>query len=386
MSLELVPNPDIPTARVDGVRIEYNPEFFESMTDPQRMGVLAHEVMHPALGHLFRREGRDPQRWNEAADYALNPLLLDAGLKLPSGVLVDSQYKGMTAEQIFSKLQCQPPQPQFGQGTPQDGSGSGGQGEGQPGSTNSSGATGTSKKRAKPGSGCPTGDFVDPPPGATGEDGTRTMDEHDWQVAMEQAAQAAKAAGRMPGSLMEVVANNRKPTVDWKGVLQQFVAQTVVTSQSWIRPNRRYVGRGMYLPGDLKENTGEIAVVIDTSGSISTKMLEEFVAEINEILTTIHPEKLHVINCDTKVTSHQEYTGYDSEVSLTVKGRGGTMFSPAFRWIEKKDINPTCLIYLTDLDNSDGKPKQPEYPVLWVTPGHITENPPFGEVVRIAAH
>ena len=61
-----------------------------------------HEVMHPALQHHVRRSGRDPRRWNEACDYVINPLLLDAGLSLPDGVLVDHRFRSMSAEQIYN--------------------------------------------------------------------------------------------------------------------------------------------------------------------------------------------------------------------------------------------------------------------------------------------
>ena len=86
----------------DGVSLYYNPEFVDTLNSATLAGVLAHEVMHPALQHHVRRSGRDPRRWNEACDYAINPLLLDAGLSLPEGVLVDHRFRGMSAEQIYN--------------------------------------------------------------------------------------------------------------------------------------------------------------------------------------------------------------------------------------------------------------------------------------------
>jgi predicted metal-dependent peptidase len=86
----------------DGVSLYFNPEFVDTLNSATLAGVLAHEVMHPALQHHVRRCGRDPRRWNEACDYAINPLLLDAGLSLPEGVLVDHRFRGMSAEQIYN--------------------------------------------------------------------------------------------------------------------------------------------------------------------------------------------------------------------------------------------------------------------------------------------
>ena len=92
----------ISTMATDGVSLYYNPEFVDTLNSATLAGVLAHEVMHPALQHHLRRSGRDPRRWNEACDYAINPLLLDAGLSLPDGVLVDHRFRGMSAEQIYN--------------------------------------------------------------------------------------------------------------------------------------------------------------------------------------------------------------------------------------------------------------------------------------------
>ena len=91
----------------DGVSLYYNPEFVETLNAATLAGTLAHEVMHPALHHHVRRSGRDPKRWNEACDYAINPLLVDAGLSLPEGVLLDNRFRGMSAEQIYNLLETE---------------------------------------------------------------------------------------------------------------------------------------------------------------------------------------------------------------------------------------------------------------------------------------
>jgi hypothetical protein len=106
-------NRSIATMATDGVSLYYNPEFVDTLNSATLAGVLAHEVMHPALQHHVRRSGRDPKRWNEACDYAINPLLLDAGLSLPDGVLVDHRFRGMSAEQIYN-LRDAEAQPQSG--------------------------------------------------------------------------------------------------------------------------------------------------------------------------------------------------------------------------------------------------------------------------------
>ena len=62
---------------------------------------VAHEVMHVANGHCWRQGARDPDRWNDACDYAINPIVLSAGLVLPKGALIDARYTGKSAEEIY---------------------------------------------------------------------------------------------------------------------------------------------------------------------------------------------------------------------------------------------------------------------------------------------
>ena len=97
----------IQTMATDGVSLYYNPEFVETLNAATLAGTLAHEVMHPALHHHVRRSGRDPKRWNMACDFAINPLLVDAGLSLPEGVLLDNRFRGMSAEQIYNLLESE---------------------------------------------------------------------------------------------------------------------------------------------------------------------------------------------------------------------------------------------------------------------------------------
>jgi predicted metal-dependent peptidase len=101
------PSLAVKTMATDGVSLLWNPEFVETLNAATLAGTLAHEVMHPALHHHLRRSERDPKRWNMACDYAINPLLIDAGLKLPEGVLVADRFRGMSAEQIYNLLESE---------------------------------------------------------------------------------------------------------------------------------------------------------------------------------------------------------------------------------------------------------------------------------------
>jgi predicted metal-dependent peptidase len=97
----------IETMATDGVSLFFNPKFVETLSTAELIGTLAHETMHPALQHHTRRGSRNPKRWNMACDYAINPLLVEAGLTLPKDVLLDHRFRGMSAERIYNLLEAE---------------------------------------------------------------------------------------------------------------------------------------------------------------------------------------------------------------------------------------------------------------------------------------
>jgi len=356
MNLRIVPNETIPTFDVDGTTMRYNPEFSDTLTDAELEGVIAHEVMHCALLHIYRRENRDTMLWNMAADYAINLELISSGLTLPEGCLLDHKYKGLPSEVIYSQLRQQmKPQPQQGQGQP----------------------TGTF-------SDAPQGEPEDgqgEPKQGQGQEQPKGMSEQDWKIAAEQAAKVAKAAGKLPASMERLLGDSRQSKTDWRAELREFLQQTIPSDYSWQSPNRRYIHQGIYLPGTVKEGFGTLAIAVDTSGSIYGETLNAFAAEISAIASELKPEKVTVLFCDAQIQTVQEF-GEGEEIKLEPKGGGGTMFSPVFEAIKAWEIQPVALLYFTDLECFD-VPEEQSYPTLWVTDLSVTREVPFGRSIRI---
>ena len=109
LRLKPIETEEVPTAGTDGKRLLYNPKFFLSLTGQQRVGLLAHEVMHVVFMHMVRLHERDPYLWNVAGDYVINLVVRDAGLQLPQTDLIDDKYANMTTDQIYAELQKNPP-------------------------------------------------------------------------------------------------------------------------------------------------------------------------------------------------------------------------------------------------------------------------------------
>lgn len=100
-NVEPVLSRKFPTMATDGKRHFFNPEFIDGLTQAELLGVQCHESEHDARHHGTRRAGRDPDKWNVACDYAINIDLIDEGLTLPKGALIDPRYRGMSAEDIY---------------------------------------------------------------------------------------------------------------------------------------------------------------------------------------------------------------------------------------------------------------------------------------------
>lgn len=380
MRLQLVADDSIETFNVNGTRIAYSPAAVESYTDAELAGIIAHEVLHCALLHPYRRGHRDPKLWNRACDFAINPEVLRSGLKLPADVLIDPQYDGLSTEVIYSKLKAEQNQPQpepdqDEQEQEQE------QEKDQPADEPEQEAPSTGDVEDAPADGQGNGDGAAQGQGQAEDDQPEPMSESDWKIAAEQANDVARGAGKLPGGVAEQVKAARKVAADWRTILREFVEHTIPSDYSWMHPNRRHIAQGLYLPGVSKENLGHIAVCVDTSGSISGRQLQNFAAELNSIVNECRAELVTVLYCDTQVQRTQEFSA-DEEIVLDAVGRGGTAFQPAFDAVSKWEQPPVAMLYFTDLDSYD-TPQQPEYPVLWVTDLAITREAPFGDVVRI---
>lgn len=366
MRLKMEPH-TCPTMETDGSTLRYNPEWITTIPDAELVAVMAHEVMHCALLHPYRRGGRDAQRWNRATDYAINADLKAAGFQLPADALLDPQYAGMGADVIYAKLAADPDddnqQPAPSTGTVQD-----------------------APKQDAPGQGQPDPNGT-PRPGQDAPAPGQAMTEEDWKIAAEQATAVSRKAGALPGDAARAAKAARQTPEDWRAILREFIEHTQPSDYSWAAPNRRFIADGLYLPGIVKENLGYIAVAVDTSGSINAAVLAAFAQELTEIVQEARPERVHVIYCDARVKGTQEFTPDDERVELEARGGGGTQFSPVFQHLAEQDTQPAALLYFTDLENGREQIEEPSaYPVLWVTGKNVTRPQPFGQIVRIDAH
>ena len=356
----------LPTMGVDGRHLFYNPEFVLGLEKEELIGVVCHEVIHCASKHHLRRNDRDPKLWNVATDYVVNGTVQESGFTLPEGGLINPQYAAMSEEAVYALLeQDLPNNPEL-------------------------------QKLLQPGDGGDGGDGSDP--GKCGgvlsprdEDGNEASlsqaelaaEARNWDMAVVQAAKVAKARGNCPAFAERLVQELTEPKANFHQLLQRFMDRQCKNDYSWFPPNRRHVGAGLYLPSVSGEGLGPVVVAVDTSGSMSDDDISVAAGAINAVLRDAHPEVVHVVYVDAKTAHAETFAEEDLPLTIHPKGGGGTRFTPAFDWVAEQHLDPSCMIYITDMYSNDFPTTAP-YPVLWArTKGHADTVPPFGTTVDL---
>ena len=216
-------------------------------------------------------------------------------------------------------------------------------------------------------------------------------EQRDLSRAIDEALrQGALVAGKTGGGKDRALEALLTPQVNWRDALREFVTSTCTGSDysTWRKPNRRYIGAGIYMPSGITEQIGEIVVAIDTSGSIAGRQLSAFLSEVKSIAETVHPEAIRILYWDTKVRRDERYEAHETQnIAQSTKpaGGGGTTVECVPAYIAEKQIKAQAVIVLTDgyLGGSWGNW---HCPVLWCVLDNENANPPVGKTVRIKSH
>ena len=437
--VEPVPSWKFPTMATDSVKHYFNPEFIASLSAKKVLGVQAHESEHDARHHSTRRNGRDPKRWNEACDYAINGDLIAEGFELPDGILFRKEFVGMAAEEIYRILTTEQQQEQDQQNgteapdsTQEDSSETTGNENSQGASEESaeqseeSEATAVSgsdsdsgenagnsaddssvgdeenpseqaagEPEAGNGSGDPTtetpsprscgqggfGEVLDAP----GTEAEKADLDAKWEVVARQAAALAKRQGTLPGHWESIIEQRKTPTQDWRAILREYIDAGARRVETWNRPNRRYAHSGMILPGNQRDGLNKVAFIIDTSGSMSDPVLEQIANEVQAAMDDGAINEVVTVYCDTRVNRVDRYVDGD-KVVFKAPGRGGTDMVPAFAWVEENDPDASLVVCCTDLyiGNPGPEPSAPALFCAWGDPRTIKQlgnSLPWGKVV-----
>ena len=322
----------------NGKTLFYNHAYIDALDVEQTQFALSREAMHCALLHFYRRSNRLKKRWQSACDFAVNPLLIDDGLKPTPDTIYHGEYDGMTAEEIYPLLQ-------------DDEEDAGGEGDSE------------QRQQAQ-----------------TLSQNEKEMLAVQWRQRLASAAQQAMQAGKLSAQMARLVDAFLQPKLPWRSLLAQHLSATARNDYSYTRPSNRR-GDPAVFPG-LRSEEVDLVVAVDTSGSIRENEIEQFFSEINAIKGQIRA-RITLLCCDVEIDTQCPlvFEAWDEfKFDAKISGGGGTDFRPVFSWLDRQDMKPDALVYFTDACGEFPE-LEPSYPTLWLAKGKAKV--PFGTRIQL---
>jgi predicted metal-dependent peptidase len=267
-----------PTAATDGRRFYYNHQFVDSLRPKEVEFLVGHEILHVVYDHMERRNDRDPQLHNIAADYAVNLDLVDqkvGELITTVPALYDRKYSGWSSEQIYDdlfnnakKINIQDLMDQLLDDHMDDDEGEGdGDGDGE----------GKGKRSGMP--------------KLTDEEKREIKDE--IRDAVLNAAKQCQA-GDLPAGVQRLINELTEPKLNWREILRLKVESCILADYSWLVPSRKGWELDAIMPGMVVDQQVDLCVALDMSGSIGEEEIRDFLSEINGIMTQFDGYRIHV--------------------------------------------------------------------------------------------
>jgi predicted metal-dependent peptidase len=344
---QVIAKPGSGTVSVDqNWRMRADPELTAGWTAAQLGSVLIHHVCHLLRTHSERAQAAgagpaDARAWVRAADAEINDDLVPAGLDLPGRPVLPHDLgasDGLLAEQYFGYAR---------RAQQASGRGAGALGGGKPG------RSGESE------SGETAGRWLDCGSGADGvpreDDGSGGLEGWQADLLRRQVAQEviahARQAGTVPGGLLRWATELLHPKVNWRRLLAAELRRAVAqvsgaVDYSYARPSRRSAVAGDVVLPALRRPVPDIAVVCDTSGSMTGELLAMVLAEVEGLLRTLGlARQVRILACDTAVAPARRVT---SARQVQLVGGGGTDMGTGIAAAVALRPRPAITVVLTD--------------------------------------
>jgi len=408
---------DLPyrTAATDGKNVFVDPEYFASLSDDERIFLIAHEVMHIKFMHMYRLNGKDGNRkdfqlWNEATDAIINANLERDGFTIKEGYVNRPEALQYSSEEFYEILlkereEQQMQNQQSGQGNSneeqQESSVEQGQDESQEGSELRGGDHSlweeAFEKQQQPKDEDKKNDSKSQPDEETqaAEDraGEKIDEKNEFiknrKEKVERFKQKREQAEReLRGDETSIQLGDvgeSKNSIDWRLLLRREIEKSET-----IWSQRRSIAENNYayrLEENEIEDEAETEVMIDVSGSVDLGLVKSFLRELKPIL---RESKLRV-GCFNEKFWGMVNIGSERDIDnfrIPMEARGHSAWTEdwdlAVRSFTKKpEINK---IVFTDGDPCPGTmPKEDlkRENVVWLVYGNEDFNPCCGKVIQI---
>ena len=356
----------LPTAGVSKQNINFqlaiNPEFWESLSEDHKLGLLKHELLHIAFNHLTTFSMfSDKKLANVAMDMEINQYIAKDWLP-EGGIDVDTYAPELDLDRragsryYYNKLK------QFQEEKDKNGTCGCGNMDGLLEDIENGDIADHSTWE----------EFQDMP-----EAEKKLIQKQLQKILSDAKEQTIKKQGTVPGEIEGVIIIEEivKAKFDWRGFVRRFtgVSTRVFTKKIRRKENKRFSEN----PGLKVKMRQHMLLGIDTSGSVSNNELKEFMNEIHHIYKC--GVEVTIVQCDTEIKSIEEYKG---KFDMTVKGRGGTYFDPVIEYFNANQKKYTSLVYFTDGESTAYV--KPRGHVLWVLSERSSLNDDLpGKVIKL---
>jgi predicted metal-dependent peptidase len=332
----------LPTAAVDGRNLYYNTQFFNAMSNKEIEFVIAHEILHMVFDHLGRRGDRNPMLYNIAADYIVNNTLVrDRIGEKPKIVdcFQDFKYDGWTSEAVYDELfkeaekNGQEMLEQLGEMLDEhlDMDENGADGDSDNGEEKDANGNNVSKKKPK-----------------FSKETLKEIKDEIKEATMA-AAQSA-GAGNVPAGVQRMIQELTEPKMNWRELLRQQIQSTIKNDYTFSRPGRKGWHTGAILPGMNFDETIDVCIALDMSGSIGNAQAKDFLGEIKGIMEEYKDYNIKLWCFDTDVYNEQDFSadGGEDLLDYEIYGGGGTDFMANWTYMKENDIQPKKFLMFTD--------------------------------------
>jgi len=345
--LELKINDDIEAFKSNGVTLECNSDYLDKLELSELEFVFANGAMHSTLAHESRKNNRSGWLWQMATDMAINDMLVENSLDMPYGAQYRKRFSGMYAEEIYAELKDDILREDEGL-----------------------------EYEAQE-----SEDIEDNQQNKQREQSSEQLQEEilQEQLLAEEAISLLEREfkkGEAPAYIERFFKLDYEGKIDWREELKSALDRYFRDDYTLLPPSKKLLSYGIYLPSSISQ-TFRLVIAVDSSGSIDENLLNEFLNEVNFLMSLVQNYKIELLICDDKIHSHRTFYSGDS-LEVELKGGGGTDFRPVFEHVQCEFDDVKLLLYFTDLEGVFPK-ELPNYEVKWVTKKE--KEVPFGELL-----
>lgn len=355
--IEKIETESTETVSVTQTKILYNKDFVEKTPYDELLFINLHEIIHIALLHVSRKQTRDRELWNIAADlydnkflaqeFSLHPGETRNGIKMPMGCLYcDSiDLDKECVEDIYNSFDKQAKL--------------NGYYKKEPNKSYNFKYTGTNTNS-------PMNRFRTFEITIINNSKTYLDILDDGKDELEKESQAKELItnahvrnkmrsteiGNTSCKLEENITELLESKLDWRKLLNKYCIKALSTDLTFNTPDKRMYYQSAIYPGQSIDGSNilkGVKICIDSSGSISVEDIQYFYGQVKNLL---HKYKLdaEVIYWDTEICNKGKFTDMSEFTNINLNGGGGTNPACLFKYFDTKKckIKPMVSVIFTD--------------------------------------